>query len=151
MASSGLEFSAANCYLARYGRVQHQANVWDLRGGWDTTGYFNSRNVDSAHVQEFGKLEWYGRRLFPEARSTAAISATAVAMEAWQGMQDNPYIINIQVSNIAFIQPGEKCNFRFSFVSQFNVQAESYCIVSNSVNFKSKRQSLVLAKSVVAR
>jgi hypothetical protein len=152
MDNSSLEFSATNCFLAGYRRVQAQANIWDIDGGWDNTNsdYFNTRYVDSAHKQEHGPLEWKGRGNFTEARSQAATSATAVAMKSWTGMQGNPYLISIIVNNQAFIQPGMKCNFNFSFVSAFN-SASSYCIVSNQVDFKSKRQQLTLAKSVVLR
>ena len=154
MDNSSLEFSASNCFLNGYNRIQYQYNTWDLLGGWDNSNKaeFGSRNEDSAHIQQYGKLPWKGRGSFSEARSQAAISSIATAMESWQGMQDNPYEVDITIVDHAYVQVGQKCNFNFAFNVVSDLQtATSYCIVRNDIDFKAKSQKLRLSKNIVRK
>lgn len=151
MVSSSLEFSASNCLLLGYNVGQAVYNTWDINGGWDNTANapYNTKYVDSAHKQQYGELLWKGRVHFPEARTQAATSATAVAFKSWQGMQDNPYNIKIVRVNTSAVQVGQKANFQFSYLNTEFGTASSYCIVQVDLNLKYKDQTIYLSNNVV--
>jgi len=67
----------------------------NVRGGWDSA---NNKPFEptagtatiAAHIQQYGRLLWDGRKIFAGAITQASLDAIVAGLKAWQGMVSNP-------------------------------------------------------------
>ena len=132
---------------SKVGIMQYQYNTWDIYGS--SVG-MNTRYQDSAHVQQYGKTLWDARRDFPEARAQAALSAIAVALKSWQGMQHNPPHFTVDIYDEPRIKLGYKVRYQNSNYT-LSETASSYLVVKNKVDLKTTVQTITFTQSIVKR
>lgn len=119
--------------------TQIQYNSYNnVRGGWDAannTEFTPTTPTIVAHVQQYGPLEWNGRKSFAGAESQASLDAIVAGLKAWQGMIDNPVDAEGFVIGKYYYKIGYYASHQYSGRFEFATPTDRL-IIKNETDFK---------------
>lgn len=110
----------------------------NVRGGWDAannTEFTPTTPTVVAHVQQYGPLEWNGRKSFAGAITQASLDAIITGLKAWQGIDENPVDAEGFITGKYYYKIGYYASHQYSGRTEF-ATATDRLIIKNETDFK---------------
>lgn len=135
--------------------TQIQYNSYNnVRGGWNeaTSSEFTPTTPTvAAHVQQYGPLEWPGRKSFVGAITQASLDAIITGLKAWQGIDENPVDAQGFVIGKYYYPVGYYVSHQYTGRTEFATPTDRL-IIKNETNFKTPGKiKLTLSTNLVRK
>lgn len=136
-------FAAKNMSAPSLNILQIQHNDFsNVRGGWDGANskeFAPTSPLIEAHILQFGRLLWRGRKSFVGADAQAELDAVITALKIWEGMITNPFEISFYAKDKYYYPVGYHCTLTFSPIDALDFAApEDFLIIESIIDFQRK-------------